>query len=220
MTRNGKIARLPKATREELNRRIDDNEEGKGLVVWLNARPEVQAVMTADFGGKPVTEQSLSEWKKAGFRDWLAAQERRESLRNWMEEAGELAPDLRNGAVMRYLSAMLAGELARAAREVIENTEDPAERAEALGALIGKFAQLRREENHAITSQIRQEEWDRELAKEAERKEAAAKPNPGAALRLQRLCLDLFSRGGEEPVKSANPAAISPVEMTPTGTAA
>jgi hypothetical protein len=41
MTRNGKIARLPAATREELNQRLLDGERGKHLVLWLNGLPQV-----------------------------------------------------------------------------------------------------------------------------------------------------------------------------------
>jgi hypothetical protein len=36
VTRNGKIARLPRAMRDGLNRRLRDGEEGKKLVAWLN----------------------------------------------------------------------------------------------------------------------------------------------------------------------------------------
>src|SRR5882724_4449314 len=75
MTRNGKIARLSKALREELNRCIDNSEQGKSLVKWLNSLPKVQAVMSAEFDGKPIREQNLSEWKKGGYRDWQARQE-------------------------------------------------------------------------------------------------------------------------------------------------
>ena len=60
-TRNGKIARLPHMVREELNRRIRDGEEGKKLVAWLNGLPKVKAVVAAEFGGKPISEQNLSE---------------------------------------------------------------------------------------------------------------------------------------------------------------
>ena len=74
-TRNGKIARLPRAVRLELNRRLDEGEQGKKLVVWLNALPEVQAIVAAEFGGKPIREQNLSEWKQGGYRDWVAQQE-------------------------------------------------------------------------------------------------------------------------------------------------
>ena len=35
MTRNGKIARLPREIRDELNRRLDDGGQGKDLVEWL-----------------------------------------------------------------------------------------------------------------------------------------------------------------------------------------
>lgn len=35
LTRNGKIARLPRTIRQELNRRLLDVEQGKTLVAWL-----------------------------------------------------------------------------------------------------------------------------------------------------------------------------------------
>ena len=72
VTRNGKIARLPRAMREELNRRLRDGEQGNKLVAWLNGLPEVKAVVALEFGGKPIREQNLSEWRKGGYRDWLA----------------------------------------------------------------------------------------------------------------------------------------------------
>jgi hypothetical protein len=74
-TRNGKIARLPRALREQLNRRLRNGEEGKKLVVWLNDVPEVKAILAAEFGGKAIREQNLSEWRKGGYREWLAHQE-------------------------------------------------------------------------------------------------------------------------------------------------
>jgi hypothetical protein len=66
LTRNGKIARLPKVIREELNQRLDNGEQGGPLLKWLNSLPKVLALMTAEFGGKPVNKQSLSEWRRGG----------------------------------------------------------------------------------------------------------------------------------------------------------
>ena len=74
-TRTGKIARLPRLIRNELNQRLGDGEEGKKLVGWLNRLPEVRAVMAESFEGKPVTEQNLSEWKAGGFAEWAGRQE-------------------------------------------------------------------------------------------------------------------------------------------------
>ena len=66
LTRNGKIARLPRSVRQELNRRLEDGEQGNKLVAWLNGLPEVHAIVAAEFGGKSIREQNLSEWKKGG----------------------------------------------------------------------------------------------------------------------------------------------------------
>src|SRR6185436_578750 len=90
VTRNGKIARLPKAIREELNRRLSDGEPGKDLVGWLNGLPEVQRVVATEFGGRPVREQNLSEWKQGGYPEWLRQQEALELVRNLSVETDDL----------------------------------------------------------------------------------------------------------------------------------
>ena len=41
LTRNGKIARLPLAVRQELNRRLDEGKQGKKLVAWPAVRTTV-----------------------------------------------------------------------------------------------------------------------------------------------------------------------------------
>ncbi len=42
MTGNGKIARLPRALRDELNRRMGDGQTGQELLLWLNRLPKVK----------------------------------------------------------------------------------------------------------------------------------------------------------------------------------
>src|SRR6185503_12622891 len=90
VTRNGKIARLPKAIREELNRRLSDGEPGTELVAWLNGLPEVQRIVTAEFGGRVVREQNLSEWKQGGYEEWLRQQWALELVRNLSAETDDL----------------------------------------------------------------------------------------------------------------------------------
>src|SRR5829696_6530088 len=70
-TRKGKIARLPKNIRDELNRRLSDGELGTALVGWLNSLPEVQRIVANEFSGRPVRTQNLSEWKQGGYEEWL-----------------------------------------------------------------------------------------------------------------------------------------------------
>ncbi len=92
MTRTGKIARLPREIREQLNRRLDDGETGKKLVRWLNSSPKVKAILKAEFGGRPINEPTLTEWKKGGYREWLDQQEAKELVPLLAAEAEELNP--------------------------------------------------------------------------------------------------------------------------------
>ena len=119
MTRKGKIARLPRSIRDQLNRRIEDGEPQNNLVKWLNSLPEVRAVIQAEFIGRPITEQNLSEWKGGGFRDWQFQQQAIELVQHMDADAAEMSqasktrlPDL--------LAHRLAARYVVAARTLIQ----------------------------------------------------------------------------------------------------
>src|SRR5713226_3591975 len=113
MSRIGKIARLPLAIREQLNRRLQDGEIGKDLVVWLNSVPEVQAVLKAEFGDRPVNEPNLSDWRTGGYEDWRVHQDTMQQVNQLVANAKELG-----GASQTPLSELLATCLA--ARYAVE----------------------------------------------------------------------------------------------------
>ncbi len=111
MTRTGKIARLPRAIREELNQRMDDGEPGPRLVEWLNGLPEVKEIMTRDFGGKVVTVWNLGEWRKGGFREWqaLKTQERKTACRGTgagVVSTKDLADSIEAAALATYEASL------------------------------------------------------------------------------------------------------------------
>ena len=99
MTHNGKIARLPRDIREELNQRLDDGEPGGCLLEWLNS-------LSADFGGGRINAQNLSNWRKGGFQHWLRQQERRNLVRELAENTKELAADASDVEIGNHLSAL------------------------------------------------------------------------------------------------------------------
>jgi hypothetical protein len=169
MTRVGKIARLPREIREQLNHRLQDGELGKRLVDWLNALPEVKAVLVGEFNSRAITEQNLSEWKTGGYRDWEKHQERRVLVRQLAEDAEDLEASNKNGEVSRHLSVVLAADLAQATREALAQTTNVKERLECVGQAVGKFTQLRREESNAERVRLTRERW------QAEQNEAGAK---------------------------------------------
>jgi hypothetical protein len=88
--RNGKIARLPRPVREELNRRLEQCDESPELLEWLNGLPEVKAVMEAHFAGVPISKMNLSRWRQGGHQEWLA----REDLCGKASRAAELSREL------------------------------------------------------------------------------------------------------------------------------
>src|SRR6266581_1936174 len=81
--RSGKIALLPHHIREQLNLRLRNNNRPASILAWLNALPETKALLNAEFQGRPLTKQNLSDWRHGGFRDWLLRQEASFSLIPW-----------------------------------------------------------------------------------------------------------------------------------------
>jgi hypothetical protein len=92
LDRNGKIARLPKPVREELNRRLDNGERGQPLLQWLNSQPEVRALVAAEFDGWPLSKQNLSRWRRGGYAEWLRQRETHDLAQEMIEESGEFQP--------------------------------------------------------------------------------------------------------------------------------
>lgn len=111
MTRTGKIARLPREVREQLNRRIADGEPGIRLVEWLNGLEQARHVLAQDFGGREINEQNLCEWKQGGYQDWLTRQEMLVCARELATNAAELTATA-EGSLSDHLSVILSGRYA------------------------------------------------------------------------------------------------------------
>lgn len=128
MSRKGKIARLPSAVREELNRRLLEGQSGAKILPWLNGLPEVSAVLEEDFEGLRVTDQNLSEWRKGGYQDWLRRRQRVDHTRDMAEWSLQLARagggNLSDGA-----ASILAGQIL----EVLEKLDELVEAQSAEG---------------------------------------------------------------------------------------
>jgi hypothetical protein len=112
MTRTGKIARLSRELRDELNRRLHDGESGVQLVAWLNSRDQVRHVLAQDFGGREISEQNLSEWKQGGYQDWLTRQETLACARELAGDAGELTAAA-EGSLADHLAVALSARYAK-----------------------------------------------------------------------------------------------------------
>lgn len=75
MTHTGKIGRLSEELQMQLNRRILAPMPDTQLLAWLNALPEVQAILARDFGGQKITRRNLAAWKSGGYQQWYAEED-------------------------------------------------------------------------------------------------------------------------------------------------
>src|SRR6266567_6492573 len=162
LTRNGKIARLPLAIRQELNRRLDEGEQGKKLVAWLNGLPAVQAIVATEFGGKAIREQNLSEWKQRGYRDWLAKQEALEITERLREDATEWTAEGR-ASLTDTLAFWLVARYALATRRVAETGGREGWRL--LREMCGDIVALRKGDHTAERLEIERERLELEKEK-------------------------------------------------------
>ena len=106
--RNGKMARLPRATRDMINRMLDD-----GLPYHVILDELGDAAQGINF-------QNLTNWKKGGYQDWVKNQERAERLRLEMETAIDLLkenPDIDSKLVLKACSMLGAIQLFTALKE-------------------------------------------------------------------------------------------------------
>lgn len=108
-TRTGKIARLAAPIREQLNTRLNNGESGPKLVAWLNALPETRELLQAEYEGRPISEQNLSEWRNGGYAEWLARREMSQQAAAFAAQAATLAPAaITTDALFQNLIALYA----------------------------------------------------------------------------------------------------------------
>ena len=178
INRNGKIARLPRLVREELHQRLSDGEPGRQLVDWLNTLPEVQAVLTAHFSSRPITEANLTLWKQGGFEDW----QRHEETRAWVGQFVEESDDFEGAAAGACLADRVAVpvlmELVKLLRKATAS-DDLAEQRKTVFGVAQQIARLRQADYQArqvrlneARLEMKQEEWSgkkQQVAKAAAR---------------------------------------------------
>jgi hypothetical protein len=156
MTRVGKIARLPRSLREQLNRRMEDGESGANAVAWLNELPKVKSVLDKEFGGRPISEQNLSEWKLGGYVEWQKQQEALVLARELAANAAELA-EAGGDSLADKVAPLLAARYAVMLRNLSAASGERAEDWKMLRELCSDLVALRKGDHSAERLKIERE---------------------------------------------------------------
>jgi hypothetical protein len=149
MTRRGKIARLPADIRDQINSRLQDGEEGKSILAWLNSLPEVQIILADLFHGRPVNHANFSDWKLGGYRDWLLRQNALEFARN-LQDKKSLQDQDKGQTSDAALDRWVAVQYAAAAKALVTEELDPKTKWARLRELCADFTLLHRAQLTAV----------------------------------------------------------------------
>jgi hypothetical protein len=153
----GKIGRLSKSRREELGERMEDGHTGKELVEWLNSLPDMQALLKEKFGGLPVNEQNVSNWRQSGHLDWLRMREARARVLRLVSDAEELSAVAEGRRLGDCLAVILAVELDNLGRAWLEDAEaDLGERWKRFCEVHRQVSRLRRDDDRVKRTELRE----------------------------------------------------------------
>jgi hypothetical protein len=197
ITRTGKIARLPKYIRDQLGERIENGEQGKVLVNWLNGLSDVKEVLRDQFGGRPINEQNLSEWKQGGHPEWRRQEETRLLACRLTEHSDDLVAAADGKEISDRFASLLAVEVARLATDMLENETDLEKRWQRVCHVNRELSQLRRDDHRATRTLIERQRWTREVDGEDEKKKKDRLTAPFWAYRLIGPYGELFGGGDE-----------------------
>ena len=165
MVRKGKIARLPREIRDELNRRMAENEDGGSLLRWLNDLPAVREILAREFGGNSVSKQNLYEWRTGGFTEWQARQEMLEQTRELAADAKELNAAT-DGKLTDHLATVLAARYAVALSGWNGEADEAfRKKLRVLRGLCQDIVELRRGDHSGARLQMEQQRLGREQEK-------------------------------------------------------
>src|SRR5262245_47746191 len=93
--RNGKIAQLPKATRDQINQWLDDGRSSPDIIRDLG---EI---------GRDLNPGHFTQWFQGGYQDYLRQQQWRDDSR-FLLESGSDIPEFNNGPQLQQTLIQLA----------------------------------------------------------------------------------------------------------------
>jgi hypothetical protein len=112
------------------------------LAAWLNALPEVQSMLRAQFNGSPVSEVNLTHWRQGGYLQWITERECFESARALAEGDCDLASTgLSAERLLNVLTVRFGQLLMRWDSSADESGSDESRDCGMLGGVSGKEAE-------------------------------------------------------------------------------
>ena len=212
-TPTGKIARLPRALRDQLNERLDHGQSGPDLLAWLNDHPDAQPVIAES--GSPINAQNLTNWRQGGYQLWLRVQERLLLARDLMEQADDMEPHHSGPeSLTNHLTVLLVSEFAAALVQLLPTLTDPAQRCDYIAKYLNILARLRQQDYQAGRLDIQRQRRFREADQENQADLQAASDRRLADYLFQNEINHIFPHTAT--ATSPAPIKVNQASATPT----
>lgn len=193
---NGKIARLPKTIRDQINNWILDGVTYPDIIQRLGEY------------GKDLKPDNLSQWKKRGYQDWLRQREWLEHLASKSEFSADIlaAPDSSalHEAGLRVAAAQMLDQLMRFGTAL--NTGDPQGQPETLARLANALSRLSRE---ALAFQKYRDACAKTVAAELKRLDPTRELSDREHEIIAQRCDDFFLKPRRKP-RPTPPVPVQP----------
>src|SRR6185312_3386294 len=123
---------------------------------WLNQQPEVQKLITEQFGGHAIRAQNISQWRAGGYVDWRRHQLLREQTRWTAEQSADLGLDTsgRSISIAEDIANIISAELALHVH-ALGAMKNPKQRFRQFRHLSHELSRLRRDDQRALRIQLR-----------------------------------------------------------------
>jgi hypothetical protein len=170
--RHGKIASLPKETRDQLNHRIENGWRGARLVKWLNDLPEVKETLREQFHSRAISEQNLSQWREGGYVDWQRHQQTQEQIRWVVERSEDIDLAEGNDYLCERLAKVAVAELS-VRMQRLSDIQEPQERWQQFREVCHELWRLRNSTHYGRGLDLSWDRWQRQVAQEEAQEEEA-----------------------------------------------
>jgi hypothetical protein len=159
MTHTGKIGRLPQARHDQLGQRLEDGCTGIEIVDWLNEQPDVRRVLSDHFGGRPITEQNLSDWRQSGHIERLHREEARQAMANLADQADDVQDLVGACRLADEFALVVLAQIHRLSRLLLSDEGDLETRWKRLREINRELAQLHQQDHAAARLRMAEGQW-------------------------------------------------------------
>ena len=116
---------------------------------------EVQAILKADFQGKPINEQNMTAWKQGGYQDWAQKEDVAELAKELRDRPEGILKALDGVEASDCVATLLSVQLAEISRAFFDKNLSIEERWNRFRKVHEQVSRMRRDDHRKLAREFR-----------------------------------------------------------------